>query len=307
MKDKYFYLEDANFIYMNFIKKTISSILFLVPDYWLNFLVFLIKQKQIPEISNPRSLSEKILHIKLYDHNPVRALVVDRIKVREYVSKKTSNIKFSNMLWHGRELTLGIWNGLPEKFILKGNHGSGMVLFVDKKKQTFEETKKIIKKWMNMDYASISREWFYGQLEKYVIAEEILEFKGNIPPDYKFFCFNGKVEIIQVDLNRFSEHTRNIYDKNFNKLNVKLLYPAGPNIQKPYNFDLAIKIAEDLSIDFDFARIDLFILNEGVYFGEITNTPGGGFERFIPREFDFKLGGKLKLGNLKTFNAVKNS
>lgn len=282
---------------MSKFKTVISKLLKFFPDYYLNLIIFIIKIGYFPNIKNPRSLSEKTLYLKLYERNPLSVLVADRIKVREYVAKKNQEVKFPRIFWHGQNFTEKKWHKLTNEFILKGNHGSGMVYIVNKERDSYEDICKKIKKWLNLDYDSISREWFYAEIDKYVIAEELLVsgVDDNIPPDYKFFCFNGKVKFVQVDSGRFGKHTRNIYDVDFNLINVKSRFSNKLDILKPNNFESAVKIAEDLSADFKLIRVDLFLMKDGVYFGELTNSPAGGFLKFTPKEFDFKMGEALIL------------
>ena len=106
---------------------------------------------------------------------------------------------------------------------------------------------------------------------------------------------NGKIELVQVDLDRFSGHTRNLYDKNFNRIDGELLYPQGYDIEKPNMYNHALNIAVKLSQEFDFIRVDLYLLDNKIYFGELTNIPGNGTEKFKPKKLDFELGKKLEL------------
>lgn len=96
-------------------------------------------------------------------------------------------------------------------------------------------------------------------------------------------------------MDRYKDHRRNLYDSKFNILETELLYKKGKNIKKPKNFEQAVNIAQKLSEDFNFIRVDLYIFDDFVYFGELTNSPGNGFEPFNPKSFDFKLGKKFNI------------
>ena len=259
-------------------------------------IMFVLKCNYIPDFNNPKSLNEKLNYIKLnrlqYD---LRCMVADRILVREYVSKRTKDCELIPILYEGYELHESLWKKLPKKFVIKANHGSGMVLIIDKDKDDLLQIRQIIKKWQNTNYSKIGYEWYYEKLERKFIIEEYIEFQQSVPPDYKFFCFNGNVELVQVDLDRFKNHYRNLYDRNFQKINGELLYKSGNNIPKPHLFDKSIKIAEQLSKDFDFIRVDLYILENKIFFGELTNIPGNGMEKFNPKSLDFELGTKLRI------------
>jgi hypothetical protein len=266
-------------------------------DYWYARVRFIKSHRYIPNFKNPKSFSEKINHIKLYKINKLREKIVDRIWVREYIKQKAPECKLIENLWVGKEFTKEVWNSLPQEFVIKGNHGSGMVKVVDKKENSFLEILDLTKTWMIADYAKLGREWFYSKVEPLIIVEEKLKFKNDVPPDFKFFCFNGRVEIIQVDTERFIKHKRDLYDRYFNILDVKYIFERGQKIEKPLIYDQAVKIAEELSQDFDFIRVDLYLLDATVYFGELTNVPGNGVENFEPKSFDFELGKKLVLND----------
>lgn len=266
----------------------------IIPDYIFNSIIFTYKLKYLPRFKKPRSLNEKINYIKLYSENRLRETVADRIKVRDYVRDKSAGCELIKLLWQGRYLDPNSYNKLPKKFVIKANHGSGMVRIVDKNTTTYQTLISEISEWMNYDYGKLTRQWMYKNLEKKFIVEEFIEFGSRDLPDYKFFCFNGKVELIQVDLDRFNGHKRNLYDNNFKLLDERYIYENGDNISKPKLLDKAIQIAEKLSEEFDFIRVDLYILNNRIYFGEMTNTPENGIGSFYPKEFDFYLGSKLK-------------
>lgn len=280
---------------MNKKTKVILWILKIIPDYFFNLIIFWLKVGYFPNFKRPKSLNEKINFLKLYGENKIMSLFADRLKVRDYVVNKASNCKLINILWEGFDFSLDVYNSLPMKFVLKANHGSGMVKVVDKNYDKYENLKLLCDYWKTIDYGMLTRQQFYSKIEKKIIVEEFLQFQDGVPPDYKFFCLNGKVQFVQVDLNRFVNHTRLIFDAEFNKLDMKILYENTGVIDKPSLFLEAKEIAEQLSIDVDFLRVDLYILDDKIVFGELTNTPGNGFEPIIPQQNDFYYGTLLEL------------
>ena len=278
---------------MRTLKKNLLRVLVVIPDKIFNTIIFFIKLRYIPRFKNPRSFNEKINYIKLYSNYKLREVVADRIKVRDYVESKNTDCNLVKMLWSGNEFTEKIYNELPNKFVIKANHGSGMVKIVDKSNANFKEISSVISPWLDYEYGLLTRQWVYKNLERKFVIEEFLQCEYDDLPDYKFFCFNGKVEFIQVDLDRFHGHKRNIYDKDFNQVDVQYYFEKGPEIQKPVLLNDAVKIAEKLAEDFDFIRVDLYIMDNDIYFGEMTNTPENGFGYFKPKKFDFEIGEKL--------------
>lgn len=275
------------------IKLKIMEILSFLPDEIMNKVLFYYKSKYWPNFKNPKSFNEKINHIKLYSNNTLRKLVADRLKVRDYVREKAPECHLINILWSGETFTKNDYESLPQEFVIKANHGSGMVMVIDKSKDSYDAIFIETEKWKKLDYGKITRQFVYKDLPKTIIVEEFINFDSKVVPDYKFMCINGKVEFIQVDLDRFEDHSRNLYDENFERINGILEYKQGEDISKPKLFEEAKKIALKLSEEFDFLRVDLYILDDVIYFGELTNTSGNGYDRFYPKELDFKFGSKI--------------
>lgn len=279
-------------------KKALNIFYSKLNDYWYSKFRFIKSHGYIPNFKKPRSFSEKINHIKLYKIDELREKIVDRIWVRDYVKQKAPECKLIENLWVGKEFTKEIWNNLPQEFVIKGNHGSGMVKVVDKNKDNFEQIRQFANIWMSNDYAKVGREWFYNKVEPLIIVEEKLKFNNDVPPDFKFFCFNGQIKMIQVSSEKSINHSINLYDENFNEFKEHLaLFPKGKIIDTPRLFEEGKNIATKLANDFDFIRVDLYILENNVYFGELTNIPGNGFDKYSSKEFDFKLGKKLVLND----------
>ena len=92
-----------------------------------------------------------------------------------------------------------------------------------------------------------------------------------------------------------SKRERNIYDLDWNKINVKIKHPLiNEKIPKPKKINEMILLSRKLSENLKFARID-FYCEEKVIFGEITFFPGNGFQKIISDKFDLKFGQYLDI------------
>jgi hypothetical protein len=250
------------------------------------------------DLRKPSALTEKIQYLKLNSRNPYRKIAANRLKVRDYVREKVGEEYLIPLLLQTDELNFSDWESLPDRLVLKGNHGCGMVkLIFDKSSVEFEEIKKLTQSWLNFDYAKFGREWVYEDVPRKIVVEELLtSSEDEIPEDYKFFCFHGRVEMIQIDLGRFKNQRRNLYNRDFQLFDATCLYPnSEKKITKPQNLEEMIEVAESLASEFDFIRVDLYSVSGEIYFGELTNFPGNGFIAYQPDSFDFELGKKLKL------------
>ncbi|WP_209330307.1 ATP-grasp fold amidoligase family protein [Lunatimonas salinarum] len=272
------------------------SLLRWFPDSLYTWTLFLFKHGKLLNLLRPKTFNEKINFIKIYSDNQLRVLVSDRIQVRKFVAEKAPSCSLIPLLWDGVDFSQSIYEMLPQKFVIKGNHGSKMVKIVDKDIHGYKEVSELTTKWLKTDYYVRGRERNYKGLKRYLIVEELLKTdKAAVPPDFKFFCFHGKVEFIQVDLDRFEDHRRNIYNRDFQPLDFELHFPKGGSLEKPKEWRHALAIAEDLSADFPFIRVDLFLVNDHVYFGELTNYPGNGLEKFKPEKFDKFFGDRIEV------------
>ncbi|MCC5913209.1 MAG: hypothetical protein JJU46_02435 [Balneolaceae bacterium] len=249
-------------------------------------------------LSDPKAFTEKIQYLKLHDRSEIRRRAADRIEVRDYVAETIGSRHLIPLHWSGEELTRDVWESLPEQFVLKANHGCGMVELVESKTDgSFENLRNLTEKWRKFNYARFGREWVYKDLPRIVLAEEMLLNRyDDIPRDYKFFCFHGQVEMIQVDFGRFEHQRRNLYTPDFERLDVSNLCPqTEKKIDPPAALQKMIELAETLSKPFNFIRVDLYDVAGQIYFGELTNFPGNGFSPYEPDLFDFELGEKLVL------------
>ena len=246
-------------------------------------------------IDSPNTFNEKIQWLKLYDNQPIKGVLADKYAVREYVLDKIGDRYLIPLL--------GVWNvfdeidfsSLPSQFVLKCTHGSGTnILVKDKSKIDYQEFKRKFEQWMNMDYSYMSGfETHYTDIVPKIIAEEMLQTdNGEDLRDYKVFVFNGKVKLIQVDIDRNHIHRRNVYTPKWEYVPVSILYPTAPEviIEKPKCLRELIHLSEILGAGFIHVRVDFYIWKEKIYFGEMTFTHGSGTEKFEPEEYGLEMG-----------------
>lgn len=248
---------------------------------------------------HPVTFCEKLQWLKIYNNKSYYTSLVDKYEVKYIVSDLI-----------GKECvipTLGVWDcfdeidfdRLPNQFVLKCTHDSGGLVIV-KDKATFDKefARSKISKSLARDYFILGRETPYKNVKRRIIAEKyMVDESGTELKDYKIFCFAGIPKFIQVDFGRFTEHCRNIYDVDWHKLNIKLLYPTNENvnIQRPVHLDKMLDIASRLSAKEPFVRIDLYSIYDEIYFGEFTFFPGAGYEQFEPQEWNRMFGDWITL------------
>ena len=135
------------------------------------------------------------------------------------------------------------------------------------------------------------------------IHEQKDDLSGETAPeeltDYKFFCFNGYVDCVMVCIDRKSGYPKfYFFDRNWKLLRYNIRGKEAPEnftLSKPDNMDKMFRIAEQLSRDKPFTRIDLYNCNGKIYFGEITFFPDSGLDKNLLPETDKRWGKMLKL------------
>ncbi len=257
-------------------------------------------------LTSPLTFNEKLQWLKLYDHNPKYTVMADKVAVKDYVSKCIGEQYVIP--------TLGVWDSvekinfdsLPLKFAIKCNHnsGCGMCICKDKSRLDIVKVRRELTKGLKQDYYLMHREWPYKDIPRKILAEQYLEnceVGGLI--DYKIHCFNGVPKFILVCKDRFSPTglTEDFFTTEWEHMAVKR--PNIPNatmpILKPAKLDEMLFLAEKLSKDIPFLRVDFYYVDGKIYFSELTFFPASGFAAFEPEEWDKKFGDWLVLPDKK--------
>jgi hypothetical protein len=254
-------------------------------------------------IDNPITFNEKLQWLKLHNRKSEYSNYVDKYTVRSYISGTIGDEYLIPLIAVYNSVQEINWESLPNKFVLKCNHGSGInIICTDKSTLNIEEAEKKLKKWMKKNWYWFGREWPYKYVENKIIAEELLQDKNSgLPNDYKLWVFNGEVKFINVHFRDKGKTKINIYNRNWEIQNFGMVYENDLNIihEKPKNYNKMIDYAEKMAkeLELPFIRIDFYEVNAQVFFGEITFYPTSGFIKFYPnhKELDKKYGDLLEL------------
>ncbi|WP_146493055.1 ATP-grasp fold amidoligase family protein [Vibrio cyclitrophicus] len=248
-------------------------------------------------LSNPSSFNEKLVCDKIKNRRKLYPIITDKFKVRSYVEDKIGGDYLIPLLGAYDNINIEILKSLDCKYILKTNHGSHQHFIVnDLDNVNYAEMVEKSNQWLAEKYRYQALVWFAQEIPRKIIIEKLmLDKDGKVPFDYKFFIFNGKVEFIQVDADRFSGHHRILYTSNWDKLNVDYLVDSGGKaVDRPLNLEKMIQLAEKLGEDFEFMRVDLYDLEGDIFFGELTPYPSAGYGPISPVSYDFELGNKIE-------------
>jgi len=212
-------------------------------------------------IDNPKTFNEKIQWLKLYNRNPKYSKLADKYAVRDYVSRKIGD-QYLNELYALYDKPAQInFDKLPNSFVLKATHSSGANLIVlDKSSLDEQKVRATARQWLADNYYQAGREWIYKDIPPRIVCERLLiDDQGKMPMDYKVFCFNGEPHFIQVDVDRFENHTRVFFDTEWLKQEFELLYESAAQvIERPHNLVEILELAQKLAGDIAFVRVDFY-------------------------------------------------
>lgn len=255
---------------------------------------------RVLDLNHPRTFNEKIQWLKLCDSTPVKGNLSDKYLVRDYVREKIGQKYLVPIC--------GVWDSfdeidfdqLPDKFVLKCTHGSGMNEIISSRDEIdYSVLRERFQDWMKMNYAyKCGFELHYKYITPRIIAESYLQTSdGSDLRDYKVHVFNGKAKIVQVDIDRMHVHRRNLYTTEWEYIPYSILYPTAPDVQieKPDCLQEMIRVSETLAGNFVYVRVDFYIVGGHIYFGEMTFTHGSGVEKFTPEAFDMEMGSWMRL------------
>jgi hypothetical protein len=256
-------------------------------------------------LEEPKSLNEKLQWLKLYDTREIYTTLADKYCVRMFIQEQFGRDLLIPLLYSTTDYNDIVPENLPnEPFILKASHDSGSFVIVrDKSSIDWNKVRVDCRWWLSKNYYWIDREVQYKDIQPRIIIEKLLQDKdGKIPNDYKLHCINGKVEFIYVAVDREGSNKRNIYDKNWKPLPFTFAQKykdtsklRGSEISPPATLQQMITLSEKVARIFAYVRVDFYDVEGVLYFGEVTQCHGGGFDQLRPIEWDYKYGGMLSI------------
>jgi hypothetical protein len=248
-----------------------------------------------PSRRNPRSFNEHILGYKLsFRGDPRFAELTDKIAVKRHVAALIGAEHVIPTLWHGTELPPRLERNWPKPYVIKSAHGSDSNLFIrTAADEDWDKIEPIVGVWLSEGYrvGRNYRETQYERIPRGLLVEPMLGDGRFVPPDYKFWVFGGRVELLWKDEGRYVDHKRYMFDRDWAPLPFDFYHRRGAiDPEPPEKLPEMIEIAETLGRDFEFAGVDLYEVDGRVYFGEMTFSPAAGRGPFFPPEADYTIG-----------------
>jgi len=252
-------------------------------------------------LKEPVTFNEKLQWLKLNDRRDLYRICADKLQVRDYVAEKLGAEYLIPLLGSWEKAADIDFEKLPDRFVLKCNHNSGLGMCICKDKETLDQPKvrQELDRGLRQDYYYHQREWSYKDLPRRILAEAFLSDGSGSLADYKIHVFNGKARFILVCADRFdaSGLTEDFYTPDWEHMDIRR--PGIPNAKKPQEkpqlLSQLITCAEKLGEELPFVRADFYVCGGKIYFGEMTFYPAGGVTPFEPESWDETFGSWLQL------------
>jgi hypothetical protein len=278
-----------------------GSIVYRLPVGLERRLLFVYHNRKFPHFSRPVTFSDKVNWRILNDRRPLLEWTCDKLAMKEYAENTgLEHLRVPRTIWSGSDIGDLRAVDLPEHWVLKPNHRSGLIYF-GHGPADHRELSTVTATWLDTFESSKMREWAYAAARPMFLVEELLGPPGSPPPDYKIFVFDGEPDLIEL-VHRYDGNRQRLYRSDWSPLEV--LYgpqEIAPVAPRPRELDRMLEIARRLGKPFDFIRVDLYDHSDvdgSIVFGELTPYPCGGLERFRPASFDVELGEKWRLPTL---------
>jgi len=248
-------------------------------------LTYLWRHRRPLSLRDPQLFTELVQYRKLVDRDPRIPLWIDKLTAKQMVAETLGQDWVTPTLWSG--------NSLPEQppcaspFVVKSRHGCRQMRVVRSRADDWDEIRRAAASWTRRSYGRWLDEWGYRDIPRGLLIEPFVGEGPALPVDYKLFVFHGRVEAIQVHLDRETDHHWTVYDRQWCKVSK-----TAPRIDRgpPAALARMIEGAETLGKDFDFVRIDLYDVGGVPRFGEMTFYPGSGLDPVDPPTLDREFG-----------------
>jgi hypothetical protein len=285
------------------VSNAILALLYKLPGGVSRRALYVYYFHKYPNLKNPTTFTEKINWRILKDRRPLLEWTCDKLDMKDHVGKVQPaldlGLRIPRTLWSGTDLQELESVDLPENWVLKPNHRSGHVHF-GHGRPDIAALHEVSKKWYHRFEALDLHEWAYLKARPMLVVEELLGSPGKAPTDYKFYVFAGEVAEIQVDTDRYTaQHHRNFYRPDWYPMDAVFGdHEATATQPRPVTLEAMVEIAGELGRPFDFMRVDLYSVDDQIYFGELTPYSGSGLEAIEPSHYDADLGAKWVLPEL---------
>lgn len=273
------------------LNETLRRMLGPVPDPLLRHLMYRRRFGRWGNFRRPRRFTEHLTRRMLVDRGEEMAWTCDKMRMKDYARQRCPGLSVPDTLWYGSDLRDLDLESLPDQWVIKPNHRSGLVYFGDRSTSR-EELRRAVQGWLRTHDRAALGEWAYRRADHLLLVEPRLAASGAaVPVDYKFFVFHGEVRLLHCDAGRFTGDFReSFFTPEWLPQDIRNGVEHRAQLPAPESLDEMLRCAAVLGEGFDFMRVDLYQIGSHPWFGEITPYPSGGMDPFEPDDIDVQMG-----------------
>jgi hypothetical protein len=233
-----------------------------------------------PDLVECRDFNDRMQWLKLFDQSTDIIRCSDKILVRDYIQERVGTRHLVELFQTHDHFDQIEFSNLPSSFVIKANHDSGTVVLV-RDAASFDKAaaRGVIEQALGRTFGGEYGEWAYKYVKPRVLVEEFIEPENSVPPpDYKFYCVHGNVKFMHYIYDRGHGTKEQTIDRFGNDLRCPLheAFELGTGFRKPKMWDEMIHIAERVSSEMKFVRVDMYSSGERILVGEMTFWPATG-------------------------------
>lgn len=248
------------------------------------------KARRLPHLVEPASFADKMLWRKVFDRDPLHVAMTDKLAARDVARERLPDVQIPDLLWIGEHIDDLPFPDLVPPYIVKMTDGSGWYELV--RDRTPGTVARVQARFRNLHrkppYGWRRGEWAYGEFPRRVFAERLLlDAEGRPPDDHKLYVCAGEMVHMHVTHDRWGSMALTHFDNSMNL--IPDVEPHHRTDHVPANLDMlddVVAAGRALAGDMDFVRVDLYLHQRSVWFGEFTIYPTGGFLPWKPELLD---------------------
>ncbi len=249
------------------------------------------KFRRFPNLIRPQSFNEKMQVAKLTWRSPLLPILVDKVRAKALLADAYGAELVTPNLYVGDWLPPRAERNWPFPYVIKPNHSCGANIYVHGPQDAdWDAIESRLEREMQRIPGSRLGEWAYREVPRKVLVEPFLG-DGPTLKELKFFVFGGRVAYVNNIEDRFGTYRSCVYDREWMPQTWSIAWdkPEGRR-ERPAEFELMVRVAEDIGRRLPFVRVDFYDLHGRARFGEITIYSGSGLHPFQTPEIDRHLG-----------------
>ena len=228
-----------------------------------------------PSLLRPRRFTEKMQWRKLFELDPVFAILSDKLASRDFVAARIGPGRQPELLWVGTDPDGIPFDQLVPPYVLKSTHGSGHVIIVrDTAVLDAAAARATARGWLAHPHGALLNEPAYMHLTPRLIVERlVVQPDGTAPPEQKVYVYDGRAVFIRTNSPDAGGHPMfgDVHTRDWTWLPIAWERPYHPvRPPRPARLMEILTLAERLGAGLSHCRVDFYDRDDAPLVGEIT-------------------------------------